>query len=872
MSGNLFRRENLPQPEAYYIGQGLTLKGAGIERKAICPFHDDHNPSMRVNLETGQYICYACGAGGDLVKFHMDRHSMTFPEAAKDLGAWAGNGQAHNSPDVIAARQKWDQEQAEAAKRRQEERDKAHAEGARTALALVKSSGPARPDHGYIEAKGITPTSTMREIDVQAATKILGYHPKAGDDPLQGRVLVIAVKVGDELTTAELIDERGLKSAVWRGNKTGGYWATQKLPDGDGEHTFLLGEGVATVTSAATCTGHIGVAALTHSNLSRVALMLRSKYPSARIVLLADLGIGEKSAEAAAAEVRGYLAVPPRINESGKDFNDLHQSEGPEVVKAAIEGARPVAAPKEEQQGDKNMNTNLARIEVHRPTEEASTDWPTPEKLPELPEVPPFDFEFLPGTLRSFVQDVSERMQAPPEFSAVGAMVMAGSAIGRNVGIRPKQADSWTVIPNLWGMIVGKSGIMKSPALSEALYPLKRMQALAFEKYEEEKEDYDLSERAAKIMAAQAETEARKKISKSAGSDSDKLRDVRERIKTEPLPEPKPRRYIINDSSPEALCETLKDNPQGVLCERDELIGLLRSMDREGNQEARALYLTAADGDKSFTVDRIMRGSGRHIEALCVSLVGGIQPGVLAAYVRETQRCGAGDDGLLQRFALMVYPDIKGDWQNIDRKPDTEARDAMRELIERLCTLTAEAAGAEVDPYGGVPFVRFDSEAYGLFVEWQTELERKLRYGDDHPSIASHLSKYRKLIPALALINHLCEDGKGPVSKEALARALLFSEFLEAHARRVYSYAARPDFDAAKTILGKLRSGKLPIEFTARDVYRPGWSGLTTAEEAQAAIRVLIDFKYIREKPMEPHEYGRPSTTYQAHPMTKGAQ
>lgn len=489
--------------------------------------------------------------------------------------------------------------------------------------------------------------------------------------------------------------------------------------------------------------------------------------------------------------------------------------------------------------------------------------WPEPEKLPELPSVPAFDYDFLPGPLRPFVKDISERMQCPPEFAAVGAMVMAGSAIGRNLGIRPKMSDSWTVIPNVWGMIVGKSGIMKSPALSEALAPIKRMQAMAFEKYAEEKADYELYEKAGKIRAAQAEADAKKALAK------DKKADITSLLRSDKLIEPKPRRYIVNDTTPEALCVTLEDNPQGVLCERDELIGLLKSMDREGNQEARALFLTAADGDKSFTVDRIMRGSGRHIDALCVAMVGGIQPGVLASYVRETQRSGAGDDGLLQRFALMVYPDIKGDWQNIDRKPDADAKEAVKVLIERLCTLTPETAGAEVDPHGGVPFVRFDSAAYGLFVEWLTELERKLRHGDDHPSIASHLSKYRKLVPALALINHLCDSGTGSVSEAAISRALLFSEFLEAHARRVYSYASRPDFDAAKTILAKLKTGKLPIEFTARDVYRPGWSGLTTAEEAQAAIKVLIDFKHVREKPSV-HEYGRPSTTYQAHPSTKG--
>lgn len=490
--------------------------------------------------------------------------------------------------------------------------------------------------------------------------------------------------------------------------------------------------------------------------------------------------------------------------------------------------------------------------------------WSLPESLPELPDVPQFDYGFLPGVLRPFVQDIAERMQCPPEFPAAVATVMAGSAIGRQVGIRPKQADSWTVLPNLWGVLVGRSGVMKSPAMGDALSPLKRMQSLAFDEFEEQQREFQVTERAYKIKQGVAEKKAIDAYKKG-------VTDVAGMIRPETsLVEPKLRRYIVNDSTPEAICVTLEGNPNGVLVERDELIGLLRSMDKEGNQEARALYLTAADGDKGFIVDRIMRGSGRKIDALCLSMIGGIQPAVLASYVRETQRAGAGDDGLLQRFGLMVYPDVRGEWQNVDRPPNQEAREAAKALVERLCNLSPEAIGAELDPYGGVPFLRFDGAAYALFVEWLHELEGKLRSGDDHPSISSHLSKYRKLVPALALINHLCEGGVGPVTKESLSRALLFSEFLERHARRVYSYASRPDIEAAKLILSKLRSGKLETEFNARDVYRPGWSGLTTADEAHAAIRVLEEYGYVRKQAADVTN-GRPPKAYEAHPSIKGA-
>jgi len=87
-SGN-FRRERLPSPTAYYPAHGQPLGGRGRWRSTRCPFHNDRNPSLRVNPETGGYICMSCGEkGGDVLSFHRRRHGLSFVEAAKALGAW----------------------------------------------------------------------------------------------------------------------------------------------------------------------------------------------------------------------------------------------------------------------------------------------------------------------------------------------------------------------------------------------------------------------------------------------------------------------------------------------------------------------------------------------------------------------------------------------------------------------------------------------------------------------------------------------------------------------------------------------------------------------------------------------------------------
>nr|MBA3731709.1 hypothetical protein [Gammaproteobacteria bacterium] len=66
-----------------------TLRIHGDWAAANCPFHEDTNPSLSVNLVRGGFICHACGAkGGDVLDFHRRLHGMDFVAAAKDLGAW----------------------------------------------------------------------------------------------------------------------------------------------------------------------------------------------------------------------------------------------------------------------------------------------------------------------------------------------------------------------------------------------------------------------------------------------------------------------------------------------------------------------------------------------------------------------------------------------------------------------------------------------------------------------------------------------------------------------------------------------------------------------------------------------------------------
>ena len=138
--------------------------------------------------------------------------------------------------------------------------------------------------------------------------------------------------------------------------------------------------------------------------------------------------------------------------------------------------------------------------------------WPEPEPLPTaLPPVDPFAADLLPDALRPWIGDIAERMQCPPDYPAVGAMVTLSSVVGRQVGIRPKRHDDWTVVPNLWGCVVGRPSLLKTPALQEPIGMVEVLEAMARKAHEDAERDH-----AADALVAEAnKTVAKNKVAKA---------------------------------------------------------------------------------------------------------------------------------------------------------------------------------------------------------------------------------------------------------------------------------------------------------------------------------------------------------------------
>ncbi|AVP57103.1 YfjI family protein [Pulveribacter suum] len=497
--------------------------------------------------------------------------------------------------------------------------------------------------------------------------------------------------------------------------------------------------------------------------------------------------------------------------------------------------------------------------------------WPDPAPIvSDLPPAPPFDAHaLLPGALAEFVLDEADRMCAAPDYVAATLIVSLGAVIGTKCAIKPKRRDDWIVTPNLYGGVVGDPSAKKSPTIGTVMRFMDRLEAKEMEDLEERRNTYE-----AELAAFEAHEAAIKATMKKAASgkpDRDKMLAAQNDLAGLEKPEePRPRRFKSNDATVEKLGDILSHNQHGLLVFRDELMGLLASWEKDGREGDKAFYLEGWNGTGSFSIDRIGRGS-QFIKTLCLSVFGGIQPDLLERYLGSIVN-GMDNDGRIQRFQVLVYPDQPA-WEWRDRYPVKGAREAVRDLFDRLASFDPAMDGAApADDFVKLAHYTFDDAAQELFIEWDTELNRQRIPNEGNPMLRQHLAKFEKLFCAIALILHLAEGRIGAVTVESALRAAAWCEYLEGHARRVYGLVEAARINTAKMLSRRLSEGKLAQGFTARDVWKKGWSGIKSTADAEAALAILEEAGWIVGLDDTPPEGGRPTMRYYVNPKARAAR
>lgn len=485
---------------------------------------------------------------------------------------------------------------------------------------------------------------------------------------------------------------------------------------------------------------------------------------------------------------------------------------------------------------------------------------PDPVPLPiSLPDVPLFDRSLLPTQLGPWVEDIAERLNVPMDFTALPAMVGAASLIGSKVGVRPQVHTSWTEAANLWGCVTGNPGMLKSPAVGEVFAPLRRLDMQADRAYQAELSHFEDSSLVHKMALEEAQKKARKAV---RDGECELAQSILGEVQSSDPPRAK--RYLITDATVEKLGEICADNPEGVLFFRDELLTLLSDLEAADKAVARGFFLTGWNGQDYYAFDRIGRGTIR-IPRVNLSMFGTTQPTRIANYVRRA--LSDKNDGMCQRLQLFAWPDVIPEWQNLDRYPHAEARKDAYACFDSLAQLDASRADFARDSFDegdGMPFLRFSPAGVERFVDYRTQLEKSVRSDEMPAGLADHLSKFRGLIPRLALIIHLASEGIGHITDEAVERAIGWAGYLEGHARRMYGSLSIDNGAVARAILKRIEKTDLPMTFTERDIYHRHWAKLEKGERLSEGLRLLVEHDWLTAETKATG--GRPTTLFHVNP------
>lgn len=328
-------------------------------------------------------------------------------------------------------------------------------------------------------------------------------------------------------------------------------------------------------------------------------------------------------------------------------------------------------------------------------------DWPDADLSvldgPQIPP-PPFPIAILGDWWGGWCQTAAKGATAPVDYTATGLLAIAGTLIG-NARVVAASPD-WHEPPIIWAMLLGAPSAGKSPALdplARILGAFEAESALAFA---------DTSRHhAAEVEAARVRREAWAVSVKTAAKDG--LPPPVLPVDAEEPPPPARPRVRLSDTTLEAAADLSAGNPKGLLLLRDELAGWWRGFNRYGGDGERQFWLQSY-GARSYVVDRKKTPVPVTVDRLSISVLGGVQPDVLAEML-------AGEaDGFAARF-LYAYPEPVRGFSLASASVD---RDGAEAALARLRRLALVDDGEE----NRRPFVcNLEAAAASVFERWWCE-------------------------------------------------------------------------------------------------------------------------------------------------------
>ncbi len=658
------------------------------------------------------------------------------------------------------------------------------ADAAKKAAAIIGAATEAEADNPYLSLKKVSPVGTLREIDASMAADILGYAPQSGGHVLLGRLLVVPVTQGEQLSTLELIDGSKRKTALkGYGTKKGGYWATDNLPDGDGAgETLLIGEGVATVLSASAASAYTGVAALSSSNLPAVANAMRERYPNAVLVILADLVKASSEpdpyATNAARACAGKVAIPyfgaDRTPDS-TDFNDMATLHGLEAVERAIERASAVSTDTNQNKRDKSTAVDC-------------TDWPEPQPLTLKIEPEPYPVEALPLAIRAAVEEVASFVKAPVPMVASSAL--AALSLAAQAHADAKRLEKLQGPTGLFILVIADSGERKSTCdgfFTQSISDYEQAQA---ESAKPALKDHRAAAEAWEAKRGGVKEKIRQlaKNNKATTEMESALRDL-EYDKPEP---PRIPRLMYADATPEALAYGLAKHwpSAGVVSAEAGIVFGSHGMGKDSVMRNLGLLNQLWDG-KSLTIDRRSTESFS-VRGARLTVALQVQEPTLREFFNRSGALARGT-GFLARF-LVAWPESTQGMRQIN--PDSPDGPAtwphLASFHQRIAAILDQPVPIDEDGALNPPIFSMSADAKKAWVEYHNTIESELSSGGELHDVRDVASKSADNAARLAALFQMFEGMGGAIGLAAFESASLIAAWHLHESRRFFGEIAQP--------------------------------------------------------------------------------
>ena len=418
----------------------------------------------------------------------------------------------------------------------------------------------------------------------------------------------------------------------------------------------------------------------------------------------------------------------------------------------------------------------------------------------------PFPVAALPSPIRGLVSAGARAIGCDPSYLALPVLTVLAAAIGNTRRLELKRG--WSVPPILWGAIVGESGTAKTPAFQLVLRPVRARQQLALERYTAALKQYR-ADRACWEQAYMA------------------WKRTGQGLPPAEPEEPQAERFIVSDTTVEALAPILRANPRGLLLACDELAGWIGSFDRysgkgKGKASADAAHWLSMFNAEPILVDR-KTGTPRtiYVPQAAVCVAGGIQPGTLRRALGWEHR----ESGLAARLLVTCPPRQVKRWTEADIDPDLEA--GLARLLDRLYELQA-IPDADGNPQPVL--VHLSEDAKAAWVAYYNT--HAVEHADLTGDLAAAWSKLEEYAARIALVVHFTRWAAGDpdltdpdhVDLASMNAGIALAQWFKHEARRVYAMLDESDGE---------RDQRRLVDWIARK------GGAVTPREVQQGCRWL---------------------------------